>query len=135
MAIWSVGSISNHITNMVGPSNVPDSVSGTTMNNIVIQQINRAEEFTKQTIGITAIEAKFQPPLIDLSMAQLLRSMEMNEGGINSARLGELSASEGGGIVAGKLGTAIQLEKEGLSKLRLLGRDVKFRRVIGGRGR
>lgn len=130
MATWSVGSIADHITNMVGPSNIPTSVSGTTLDNIITQQINRAEEFTKVSIGITSIGARFQPALIDLSMAQLLRSMEMQEGGINSVRLDVLSVSEGlaGG---GKLGTASQLEKEGLSKLRLLGRDIKFKRVIG----
>ena len=129
MAIWSVGSIRDHITNIIGTNNIPSSISGTTMSNMIEQAINHANNFTNDNIGITNIAAKYQPAIIDLSLSKVLASIESQEGGIDSAKLGPLSLGQG-------KGGNIELSKDywikGEKALRELGRHVRFTRVIGG---
>lgn len=129
MATWSTGSVAEHITALVGTKNIPTAVSGTVLNDLISQRINHIEQYTGQNIDDNSIAEKFQPAIINLSMAKLLLSIESNQGGINSARLGPLSVGEIG--EGGNLPTAQMYETNGRLDLRELGRKSRFKRSIG----
>ena len=61
-------------------------------------------------------------------MSKLLLSIESNQGGVNTARLGPLSVGEVG--EGGNLMTAELYEKNGKLDLRELGRKMRFKRSI-----
>ena len=69
--LWSIGSFSDHITNIVGPTNVPTSISGATMHNIIFQQTAVVENFTGTNIDDSAVPEKYQPVITNLSTAQI----------------------------------------------------------------
>jgi|TARA_Y100000310_G_C20689869_1_gene821524 hypothetical protein len=127
MATWSVGSISDHITDMVGTSNIPSSISGTTLNNMIGQEINFVEEFTTTTIPDAAIPEKYQPSIIDLTLSKLLLMLETQEGGVDSVKLGELSVSSSS--KGGNAGLAQQLKTDAILRLKELSRQTRFTRV------
>ena len=95
MSLWSIGSVQEHLGNIVGWANIPSSISGTTLNNIIEQEINFINQRTSDTINNDAIIAKYQPPLIDLSLSKLLFSIESNQGGVDNIKLGDLSINAG----------------------------------------
>ena len=127
MATWSTGSVVDYATKMVG-TGIPSSLSGTNMNDIVSQQISYAEQYTGVTIDSNSIEAKYQGPICNLTIAQLLRAMEIQEGGVESVSLGELSVSEAG---EGNSQTATELIEQAKMQLKELGRNVRVYKVWG----
>lgn len=129
MATWSIGSINDHITNMVGASNIPSSISGTTLDNMISQEINFVEEFTTTTIPDATIPEKYQPSIIDLTLSKLLLMLETQEGGVDSVKLGELSVSSSS--KGGNAGLAQQLKTDAILRLKELSRQVRFTRVTG----
>lgn len=129
MAVWSIGSIRDHITNLVGTSNIPTSISGNTMSNMIEQSINHANNFTNDNIGTTNIAAKYQPAIIDLSLSKLLTALDSQEGGVDNVSLGPLSVSQGKG---GYSSMAMDYWNRGEKALKELGRHVRYKRVIGG---
>ena len=86
---WSVGSISTHVGTLIGWSNIPSTISGTTFNNMVEQEINVVEQYTSNTISSDAIPEKYQPTIIDLTNSKLLLSIDSNTGGADTIKLGE----------------------------------------------
>ncbi len=129
MATWSIGSINDHITNMVGASNIPSSISGTTLDNMISQEINFVEEFTTTTIPDATIPEKYQPSIIDLTLSKLLLMLETQEGGVDEVKLGELSVSSSS--KGGNAGLAQQLKTDAILRLKELSRQVRFTRVTG----
>jgi hypothetical protein len=129
MATWSIGSINDHITNMVGASNIPSSISGTTLDNMISQEINFVEEFTTTTIPDATIPEKYQPSIIDLTLSKLLLMLETQEGGVDAVKLGELSVSSSS--KGGNAGLAQQLKTDAILRLKELSRQVRFTRVTG----
>ena len=129
MATWSTGSISDHVTNIIGTSNVPSSISGTTLTDMIVQEINFAEQFTTDSIGTSAIAAKYQPAIIDLTLSKLLIAIDAQEGGVTSVNLGDLKVSQAGG--GGNADLANQLRADAIARLKELQRTVRFTRVIG----
>ena len=129
MATWSIGSINDHITNMVGASNIPSSISGTTLDNMISQEINFVEEFTTTTIPDATIPEKYQPSIIDLTLSKLLLMLETQEGGVDDVKLGELSVSSSS--KGGNAGLAQQLKTDAILRLKELSRQVRFTRVTG----
>ena len=127
MAIWNLGSINSHITNMVGTSNIPSSISGTTLDNMISQQINFVEQFTTTTISDDSIPEKYQPSIIDLTLSKLLIMLETQEGGVDSVKLGELSVSSSS--KGGNAGLAQQLKTDAIIRLKELSRETRFTRV------
>jgi len=126
--LWSVGSVSAHIGNIIGWTNVPTLVSGTTLDNMVEQNINYVEQFVSATIDSDAIPEKYQPAIIKLSQADVLLSIDSQAGGTDNVRLGDLSVSSGQN---GGTGTASQLREEAMQRLKELSRKIRFKRVIG----
>ncbi len=73
--LWSIGSFADHITNLVGPSNVPTSISGTTMNNLIWQQAAVVENSIGVNLDDAGIEEKYQPTITNLSLSQIYDTM------------------------------------------------------------
>lgn len=128
MALFNVGSISQAVGDYIG-WNIIATLSGTTLDGIVKQQINFINTFTNQNVGETGILEQFQPSLIDLTTSKVLIACEANQGGIDSIQLGELNVSQGTG---GLSELAKQLREDAIARLREIGRYSRFARVIGG---
>lgn len=128
MTIWNVGSVSTHVGNYIGWT-VVGALSGTTLDNIVTQEINFTNTITNAGITINNIPEKYQPSIIDLTLSKVLLATEAQQGGIDSVSLGELSVSQAGG---GGAELAKQLREDAIARLKELGRYVRFKRVIAG---
>lgn len=127
---WSTGSVADHVGTLIGWTNIPTGVSGTSLNNMIEQEINFVEQFTTTTIDSTAIPEKYQPAIIDLTMSKLLIVIEANDGGIDNVKLGELSMSSGKG---GNAELATQLRTDAIQRLKELQRNVRFKKTIGSK--
>ena len=127
--IWNTGSVVDFIAEIIGWSNIPTSVSGTTFSNIVEQEINFVELYTTDTIDSSAIPEKYQPSIIKLAQADILLSIDTQQGGINNVSLGELSIAGG---QSSNSAIAKQLKEEAILRLKELQRTVRMKRVIGG---
>lgn len=128
--IWSVGSVVEQVSKLVGPSNVPIAISGTDMNSVVEQEINFVEQFTSDTIVSSAIPEKYQPAISDLTQSKILISIDASDGGVTDVKLGPLTVSEKGAGSNAKL--AEQLRKDAIARLKELQRKIRFTRVIAG---
>ena len=128
MVLWNTGSCATHVGNVIGWT-VVGALSGTTLNDMVVQEINFINTITNANIGTTGIEEKYQPSLSDLVLSKVMLSTEMQQGGIDSVSLGDLSVSQAGG---GGAELANQLRIDAIARLRELGRYVRYKRVIGG---
>lgn len=124
---WTIATIANHMGGIFGWTALA-SISGTTLNNIIEQEINFVEQYTSETIDSNAIPQKFQPSIIDLVHSKILLIQETQQGGVDNVRLGELSVSQGAG---GGSELATQLRVDALKRLKELQRKVRYRRVIG----
>lgn|SRR3990167_822376 len=129
MVLYNLGSVIVDVSNFIGPSNIPSNLSGTGMNNLVTQQINYLNTYTNDAIGIIDIAEKYQPSIINLSMSQILLAIEANQGGIDTASLGELSISQGAG---GGTELSRQLREDAINRMKELGRSLRYKRVIAG---
>ena len=129
MATWNLGSVQEHVGAIVGWTNVPTSVSGTVLNNMVSQEINFVEQYTTETISDTSISEQYQPCIIDLTLSKVLLSVDAQEGGITSVNFGDLKVGQGS--VGGNAALAKQLKDGAIKRLRELSRNVRFKQVIG----
>lgn len=125
---WSVGSVTDHVGAIVGWTNIPTAVSGTTFSNMVEQEINFVETFTSDTIDSSAIPEKYQPSIIDFSYSKILLSIDAQAGGVSDVKLGDLSV-KGGNSSNAEL--AKQLRFDAIKRLKELQRTVRYKRVIG----
>ncbi len=126
---WNTGSIANHVGILVGWSNIPITISGTVLNNLIEQEINHIEQYTTETIDSSSIPEKYQPPIIDLSLSKLLFVIDTNTGGIDNIKLGELSIGAGNSSIST---IATKLREDAILSLKELQRKIRFKRVIGG---
>ena len=124
--IWNIGSIANHVGAFIGWTTI--SISGTTLNNVIEQEINFAEQYITETINSNAIPEKYQPCIIDLTLSKIMLSNEAQQAGIDTVSLGELSVSQGAG---GGAELAKQLRGDAIMRLKELQRSVRFKRIIG----
>jgi hypothetical protein len=127
--VWSVGSVTDFVGALIGWSNIPVGLSGTTFSNLVEQEINFCELYKTETITSSSIPERFQPVISDLSHSKMLLAILANNGGVSDVSLGELSVGEGQG---GYVELAKQLREDGLKRLHELQRTVRFKRSIGG---
>lgn len=75
-------------------SNIPTNISGI-LTTIVDQQVYFAEVKTGTSISTLAIENQYQPAIINLTIAGVLRSMESQGLGTASLSIGDLSVTKG----------------------------------------
>ena len=130
MATWNLGSASDMVYSMI--ANVPSSVSGAVLLNIIDQERIFMENYTGQSIGSTAIAERYQPALVDLSCADLSNTISMNGGVINSTTIGELSVSKN---VSSAESMTSGYRESGMMKLKALmksvGGNIVFKKVWG----
>jgi hypothetical protein len=125
MVLWNTGSICTHLGGLLG-WDVIGNISGTTLNNIVTQEVNFINTYGNFGVGTVDISPNFQPVLIQLSLSQVLLATKMQQGTINSVSLGELSVSQGGDSTE----YARILRQDAIQRLQELGRYMRFKRVI-----
>ena len=113
----NVGSIAEQIQNRV--PDIPLSLSGATLINIVDMQRIFAEQFIGETIGSIAIAEVYQPSLLDLATANLLKFMELEGVDVSSIKLGDLTVSKG--ATSSTVVTSEQFRDMGLEKLQEVG--------------
>lgn len=129
MVSWNSGSLSTHVGNVIGWTTI-GALSGTTLNEMAVNEINFANTFTNDNISTTGISETYQPALVDLLKSQVMFATEMQQGGVDSVSLGELSVSQGAG---GGTELAKAMRENAIMRLKELGRYVRYSRIIGGR--
>ncbi len=119
----AIGSI---VLNMV--ENVPTTISGATLWNIVDNERFNAQNLTGDTIS-TSIPEKYQPAIISLSASTVVRQMELTGADVSNIRLGDMSVSKGG--QSNTAITAESLRQDGLTKLQNLGYSFTYYKALG----
>jgi len=126
MAIWNVGSIGSVVLNLV--DDIPASISGL-LPVLAEQEVNYAETYTGQSIGTTAIAAKYQPALTSLTASAVLRAMEVQGADVSNIKLGDFSVAKGQGSATNTASNSYR--QDGQKKLNELGREVNFYKALG----
>jgi len=119
-----IGSV---VLNMV--EGVPSTLSGATLWNMVDNEVYFAEKFIGASIGTTAISTTYQPAIISLTTASVLRMMEMQGADVSSIRLGDLNVGKGASSSTSV--TSEKMREDGLRKLNTVGHDVNFFKALG----
>ena len=127
MVNFNIGSIADLVGGFIGWSNL-NSISGTTLNGLISQEINYVENYTTQTITDTNIPESYQPAILDLTLSKVLISLDAQSGGINTVRLGDLSI---GASTSSSSQIAKQLRIDAIERLKELQRTLRFKRVLG----
>lgn len=118
-----IGSI---VLNMV--ENVPTYLSGATLWNLADNERFFAEQITGDSIG-TSIGEAYQPGIISLTSAAVLRMMEMQGADVSSIKVGDFSVSKGGG--GPSLSTSEQMRDDGIAKLKAIGERTSLYKANG----
>ena len=104
------------VLNMV--ENVPATISGATLWNIVDNERFNATNQTGVSIG-TDIPEIYQPAIISLSASAVVGLMELQGADVNSVKLGDFTINKGG--QSNTSITSQSLREDGLTKLNNLG--------------
>ena len=119
----AIGSI---VLNMV--ENVPSTISGATLHNIVDNERINAQNITGDTIN-SDIPEKYQPAMISLTAAGVVNLMELTGADAKNIKLGDFNISKGG-----QSNTAIssqKLREDGITKLNNLGYVFNYSKALG----
>ena len=115
----SIGSIATHIVESIP---VSAGISGN-MIEIVDQARQHIANYVGATIGSNAINAPYQPAIINFATSEVVALVNAEPGG--KVRLAELTIDDGEDILSSK-----QYQLLGDSNLKALGRKVRFARSI-----
>ena len=118
-----VGSV---VLNMV--ENVPATISGATLWNIVDNERFNAQNQTGDTIN-SDIPEKYQPAIISLSASAIVRLMELTGADTSSLKLGDFNVNKGG--QSNTAITAASLREDGIDKLQKLGYSFDYYKSLG----
>ncbi len=118
-----VGSV---VLNMI--ENVPITISGATLWNIVDNERFNAQNLTGDTINEN-IQEKYQPAIISLSASAVVRLMEMTGADVSSIRLGDFNVNKGG--QSNTAITSTSLREDGMAKLNNLGHSFDYFKALG----
>jgi hypothetical protein len=108
--------------------NVPSYISGAVLWSAVDNEIYNAENTIGDSIGTTSIAEKYQPAIVSLTAAAVLRMMELQGSDASSIRLGDFSISKGQG--SSSMATAQDFRIAGLEALDKLGVKVNYYKTI-----
>ena len=117
-AIANTGSIADFAYNRV--DGVPAAISGTVMRQYAEANVYQLENWTGDSIGTTAIDQKYVPFLIEMTVAQTVARMN-GIGMNNNWSLGDFSVNKGEGSSTAGLQVQTALDNAKLA-LRALGR-------------
>ncbi len=115
----SIGSIAVHIVEMMP---VSEGISGN-MIEIVDQSRQHVANYTGATIGSNAIDAKYQPAIINFAKSDVVGLINAEPGG--KVRLAELHIDDAEDILSSK-----QYQLLGDSNLKAIGRKARFARSL-----
>ena len=118
-----IGSI---VLNMV--ENVPATISGATMWNVADNERFNAQNLTGDAIS-SDIPEKYQPAIISLTAAGVVRLMELTGADVGNIRLGDFSVSKGG--QSNTAVTSASLREDGIAKLHSLGYSFGYFKALG----
>lgn len=119
-----IGSI---VLNMI--DNVPSTISGATLWNMVDNEVYFAETLTGDSISTSAIGEEHQPAIISLTAAGVLRMMELQGADVSNIKLGDFTIGKGQGSSTSI--TSDKLRQDGLRKLEVLGNKINFYKALG----
>ena|SRR3990167_9286630 len=125
MVSANLGSIADRIVLRI--PDIPSSVSGALVS-IIDDERLFMEEFTGNGIGSVGIAEKYQPALLSLSCAAVIRSMQLEGTDATSFTLGDLSVERSSNSQLSKTGDFYY--EDGMRKLKRLGTTLRFKRVI-----
>ncbi len=109
--------------------NFPIALSGAPLWSIINNEIYHVENFTGDSISITAVGETYQPAIMSLSTAGVLYMMEIQGADVSNIRLGDFSVSKGQGSSTSI--TSAKLREDGLRKLNALGQEVNVYKALG----
>lgn len=120
-SLSTIGSIATYIYNNV--TGLTTGISGN-LPIIVDSARQHVANFTGASIGSNAIADKYQPPIVDFAMADVVDLMLSQAGG-EDIKLSELSISENGELMS-----ADQYRQLGEMKLKAIGRKIRYARSL-----
>ena len=118
-----IGSV---VLNMI--EDVPATISGVTLWNMVDNERLFAESWTGANIGASISEV-YQPAIISLSAASVLRMMEMVGADVSNIKLGDFSIAKGASSNTNV--ASVQMKADGIAKLEILGQTVPYYKALG----
>ena len=124
MALANLGSIATRVTSLV--DNIPTSISGAELINLVYDQVIYAEQYTGLTIGSVGIAERFQPALVALSAGALQKYIEA-QGADKTFSIGEFSVTKNSS--SDSFGNTFT--QDGMEKLKRIGRKMSVYKAYG----
>ncbi len=121
-ALTNIG-IGSVILNMI--EDVPTTISGAALWNMVDQNIYFAEQFTGDNIGASVANV-YQPAIISLTTGDVLGLMEAQGLGTRVLRLGDMTVTKGLNEMSSR-----QWKDNGMEKLNNLGQNITFYKSLG----
>lgn len=109
--------------------NVPTAISGLPTERIADRERDFIERFTNQNVGSVGIELKWQGPLLDFTMSEVLSLMNTIGADVSSIKLGDFSEKKGGETNVMKVSE--DFKKRGMEKLMNIGMRVRFHKSLG----
>ena len=109
--------------------NFPSALSGAPLWSMIDNEIYHVENFTGDSIPVTAVAETYQPAIMSLSAAGVLRMMEMIGADVSSIRLGDFSVRKGASSSTSV--TSEKLREDGLRKLDALGQEINVSKALG----
>lgn len=124
---WNLGSVSDAAWNLI--DDVPSAVSGAVMLKMAEIAVNRVENWTRKSVGLTGIDDKYQGVLTYYT-AGLTANRMAAIGADSSFKLGEFSEDKGKGA------NVLQEQATGFfriadDELKMIGRKVVFFKALG----
>ena len=119
-----IGSV---VLNMV--EGIPSTISGATLWNMVDNEVYFARQLTGDSISTSAIGEVYQPAIISLTAASVLRMMELTGVDVSNIKLGDFSISKGQGSSTSII--VDKLKEDGLRKLEVLGNKISYYKALG----
>lgn len=130
MGDWNLGSVATEVLVLV--ENVPTSISGEPTERIADRKRQFAENFTGQTIGSNSIGIQFQGPILNLTICEVLQSMNLIGADASEVRLGEFHIKKTGNQGSNNLqATCEQLKEAALADLQTIGTTIRFHKALG----
>lgn len=127
MTALTLANIGSEIHGLI--DDIPDAISGGRLSSIIDRKRLYMEKFLGVTIGNTAIADQYQPSLFNLSVADLLRYINVQGSDASTIKLGEFTTIKGKD--SGGMASAEAFEKQGMDELKSLKKSGNFYKAWG----
>ena len=128
MVTISLGSVREEINSIV--PDIQTAISGAPISNMVERNMEFVIQYTGDTaITTTNIVAKYQGPIVHLTLADVLAAMNLGGADVSSISLGDFSVSKGGETNLTK--SALGYREMAMEELKRLGKTFRFAKAFG----